>query len=161
MLQLNFSEWFLKEGVTITHIDPEEDWEYAGEAYHVAQLAQIRPGSNKSPTIIALNDQDQVIGAAFTSWTTDHDASDQYGQSIAHYDFDIVVDPKWQGFDMVGIKLIKTADAERKNLESQYDQTAYTRLWVVNPKLAQYMMKHHGYDSEGEHEGGSHHLVKY
>jgi hypothetical protein len=79
-----------------------------------------------------------------------------------HFDFDVVVDPRWQGYEMVGIKLIKAAEQERKHLDIMYGHKSYTRTWVVNPRLAK-ILQHprFGYESEGEHEGGSHHLTKY
>jgi hypothetical protein len=63
---------------------------------------------------------------------------------------------------MVGMKLIKQAEDERKNIESMYNQKAYTRLWVVNPKLAK-ILQHpkYGYDAESEYDDGSAHLIKY
>ena len=158
-----FKEWVeLYEGLQILRIDPEEEWEEAEQAQQIANLVKIRPGRDKEPTIIAKNDEGEVIGAVFTSWSDDHDASDQAGEPIALWDFDVVVHPKWQGYEMVGIRLIKQAEAERKNMESDLGQKAYTRLWVVNPKLAK-VLQHprYGYDAQSEYEDGSAHLVKY
>ena len=132
----SFKNWLtLHEGLQIIHIDPEEDWEMADQAYQIAKLVNIRASRNKNPTIIALNDKQDVIGAAFTSWEDDHDMTQQVGEPVAHWDFDVVVHPQWQGYEMVGMKLIRQAEAEKKNLEGQYGQRAYSRMWVVNPKL--------------------------
>jgi hypothetical protein len=160
---MNFLEWInFNEGLQILHIDPEDDWEDADQAYQIAKMVNIRPDRDKEPTIIAKNKNDEVIGAAFTSWTNDHDASQQAGEPIAKWDFDVVVHPQWQGYEMVGMKLIKQAEDERKNIESMYNQKAYTRLWVVNPKLAK-ILQHpkYGYDAESEYDDGSAHLIKY
>jgi hypothetical protein len=160
---MNFLEWInFNEGLQILHINPEDDWEDADQAYQIAKMVNIRPDRNKEPTIIAKNKNDEVIGAAFTSWTNDHDASQQEGEPIAKWDFDVVVHPQWQGYEMVGMKLIKQAEDERKNIESMYNQKAYTRLWVVNPKLAK-ILQHpkYGYDAESEYDDGSAHLIKY
>ena len=159
---MNFLEWInFNEGLQILHINPEDDWEDADQAYQIAKMVNIRPDRNKEPTIIAKNENDEVIGAAFTSWTNDHEASQQAGEPIAKWDFDVVVHPQWQGYEMVGMKLIKQAEDERKNIESMYNQKAYTRLWVVNPKLAK-ILQHpkYGYDAESEYDNGSAHLVK-
>ena len=158
-----FKEWLcLSEGLKIIHIDPEEDWEYGDQAYQIARMVNIRPSRNKNPTIIALNDKEEVIGAAFTSWEDDHDASSQAREPIARWDFDIVVHPSWQGYEMVGMKLIRQAELERKNLEFQYDQKAYTRTWVVNPRLARILQTpRYGYTADSEYEDGSAHLTKY
>lgn len=159
---MTFKEWYLKEGVQIVHIDPEDDWEQADQAYQIAKLAKIRPDSTKNPTILALNDKDDVIGAVFTSWQDDQDASQAAGKPISKWDFDVVVHPQWQGYEMVGMKLIKQAEKERQNMENMYGNTAYTRLWVVNPKLAR-VLQHpkYGYNAEAEYKDGSAHLTKY
>lgn len=160
---MKFREWFtLTEGLQIIHIDPEEDWEYGEQAYQIAKMVNIRPSRNKNPTIIALNDKEEVIGAAFTSWEDDHDASSEAGEPIAQWDFDVVVHPQWQGYEMVGMKLIRQAELERKNLESQYGQKAYTRTWVVNPRLARVLQTpRYGYEADSEYSDGSAHLRKW
>lgn len=160
---MNFKNWLnLKENVKIVHIDPEDDWEYGEKAYEIAKMVNIRPNSQKSPTIVALNDQDEVIGAAFTSWHDDDDASTHAGEPISVWDFDVVVHPQWQGYKMVGMQLIQTAEQERKNMENVYGNKAYTKLWVVNPRLAKVLQsRKYGYNSEAEYKDGSAHLVKY
>ena len=160
---MKFANWFhLKESVKIWHIDPEEDWEEAQEAENIAKIVRIRPDSTKNATIIAKNDQGEVIGAVFASWSNDEDASQYAQEPIAQWNFDVVVHPQWQGYDMVGMKLIRAAEEERKNLEQMNDQKAYTKLWVVNPKLAK-ILQHpkYGYNAEAEYSDGSAHLVKY
>lgn len=160
---MKFTEWLnINENLQIFHINPEDDWEDAEQAYQIAKMVGIRPNRDKEPTIIAKNDKGEVIGAAFTSWSDDHDATQQAGEPIAQWDFDVVVHPQWQGYEMVGMKLIKQAEEAKKEMESMYDQKAYTRLWVVNPRLAK-ILQHpkYGYNAEAEHEGGSAHLVKY
>lgn len=159
-----FKEWFnLQENLKIIHVDPEEDWDIGEKAYEIARKVNIRPNSTKSPTIIAINDNDdEVIGAAFTSWSHDEDATQHTGEPYGLWDFDIVVDPKWQGYQMVGMKLIKAAENMRKEMEEIHGATGTTRLWVVNPKLAK-VLQHpkYGYNAESEYEDGSAHLVKY
>jgi len=160
---MEFKHWVsINENLRIMHINPEDDWEEADQAIEISKLVKIRPDSTKEPTIIAKNDKDEVIGAAFTSWSNDNDASELAGEPIAKWAFDVVVHPDWQGYQMVGMKLIQQAEKERKNMEAAYDQKAYTRLWVVNPKLAR-VLQHprYGYDAESEYKDGSAHLVKY
>lgn len=63
---------------------------------------------------------------------------------------------------MVGMKLIRQAEAEKKNLEGQYGQRAYSRMWVVNPKLARVLQTpKYGYTADSEYEDGSAHLSKW
>jgi hypothetical protein len=160
---LKFIEWsLLKEGLSIIDINPEDDWEYGEQAYRIAKEVGIRPSSDKSPTIIALNDKDEVIGAVFTSWSDDHEMSQEAGERVAQWNFDVVVDKKWQGYKMIGMQLIRRAEEEKKNLESMFDQKAQTKLWVVNPKLAK-VLQHpkYGYNVDAEHGDGSAHLSKW
>lgn len=156
---MNFKNWIVLEGIKIIHIDPEDDWEYGEKAYQIAKEVRIRPDSTKNPTIIALNDKEEVIGAVFTSWSEDKEV--QHHEPVYKWDFDVVVDPKWQGYDNVGMKLIKTAETERHNLASMDGVASYTRLWVVNPRLAKILQARHGYDAESEYKDGSAHLVKH
>lgn len=39
-----FNQW-LSEGFQVYSIDPEEDWEQAGEVEQIARLVSIRPGT--------------------------------------------------------------------------------------------------------------------
>lgn len=157
-----FLKWLENvESIEYHHIDPEEDWDQAGRAYEIAKIVGIRPDSTKSPTIIASNNGD-VVGAAFTSWSSDDDASDHLGEPVNKWQFDVVVHPNWQGNKLIGINLIQQAERERRNLEVEFGEKAYTRLWVVNPKLAKLLQhKKFGYDVESEYPDGSAHLVKY
>ena len=147
-----FNEWLILESINIVHIDPEEDWEEAEQAEAISKLVGIRPDSTKSPTIIALNDKEEV-----TSWESGGPAE----EDVSVWDFDVVVHPNWQGREMIGIKLIKQAEEERKNMEAEYGQKAYTRTWVVNPRLAKVMQNRYGYDAESSYKDGSAHLVKH
>lgn len=157
-----FKEWLhLQESVIIKHVDPEE-WEEAEQALAIAKMVNIRIDSSKDFTFVALNDNDDVIGAAYTNISTDHDASSSTGEEILVYSFDVVVHPKWQGYEMVGMQLIKACEQERDYIENERGAKVYTRLWVVNPRLAQILQNpRFGYELESEHGGGSAHLVKY
>lgn len=149
------------ESVEIRSIDPEEDWEDAEKAQIIANLSGIRPGRDKEPTILAYDENGNVVGAAFTNFAQDHDSTEQYGEPIHQFQFDVVVHPKARGTDLVGIKLIRAAEQEKKHLESEFGKT-FSRLWVVNPKLAKLLQtKKFNYESESEHEDGSAHLLKW
>jgi len=158
-----FKEWLhLQESVIIKHIDPEEEWEEAEQADAIAKMVKIRPDSTKNVTFVAVNDNDDVIGAAYTNVQADHDASSSNGEEILVYSFDVVVHPKWQGYEMVGMQLIKACEQERDSIQNERDAKVYTRLWVVNPRLAQILQNpRFGYELESEHGDGSAHLVKY
>jgi hypothetical protein len=155
-----FAEWLrLREGFTIRHIDPEEDWEEGEQAYRIAKTVNIRPDSTKNPTIVALNDKGDVIGAAFTSWSEDKEMD--HTEPVYKWDFDVVVDPAYQkGY--ASIQLIRAAEQAKQHMQADMDVPSYTRLWVVNPRLAQLLQtRRYGYDSQAEYEDGSAHLVKW
>lgn len=160
----SFSEWIsLTESVSITHINPEEDWEHAEEAWQIARMCHINPGSQKEPTIVAMVDG-QVVGAAFTTWSRDHDATEYHGSPVNRYEFDVVVDKRYRWGRTIGLQLIQAAENEKRSLEAEMGENFYTRLWVVNPHLAQFLQGDHkwgGYDVEAEHGDGSAHLVKW
>lgn len=159
---MRFEEYIkLSESVQISAINSEEDWEEAEQAEMIARQVQINTG-RKDPVLVAKNQNGDVIGAVFANWSDDHEASQMAGFPVALWDFDVVVRPEYQGYHMVGMKLIRSAEQERKNRESELDQKAYTRLWVVNPRLAKVLQsKRYGYDTEVEYKDGSAHLVKH
>lgn len=157
-----FHEWyFYRENIEIRNIDPEEDWELGAEVDRIAQEVGIRPNRNKNCTIVAMNG-DEVVGGVYTSLEDDNDASDHAGEPIGKWDFDVVVAPKWQGYKQVGIQLIRAAEQEQQGHEGMYDRKLYTRLQVVNPKLAR-VLQHpkFGYQSDGEYSQDNPHLYKY
>lgn len=158
----SFQNWILmKEEIQITHIDPEDDWELGDQAYQIAKMTNIRPDSSKNPTIVALDDEGNVIGAVFTSWHNDDDASEMAGEPVSQFSFDVVVHPKWQGHEQVGVKLIKQAEQEKTNLEGMYGQKAFIRTWVVNPKLFRVMTNRWGYQPDSDWRYGGVHVTKY
>lgn len=155
----------LCEDIQIKLIDPEVDWPenvatrkatwlLYNSAHGLARRVGINPDKDKEPTILAIYDN-QVIGAVFTHWQHDRDASQSAGEPIAVWSFDVVVDRKLQGQNMIGIKLIKAAEDRRSQLELQLNMKAYTRLYVVNDKLSNILQRRYGYV-----DNGAHHLVK-
>lgn len=149
-------------GISIRHIDPEEDWDQGEQADQICKMVQIRPERSKSCTIVAVNQHDEVIGAVYTKLEKDRDATESMGEPVACWDFDVVVHPEWQGQDQVGIRLIRAAEEEGRSQAGMYYDKIYTRLYVVNPKLVR-VLQHpkFGYQSEGEYSHGAAHLVKY
>ena len=112
---MNFKEFILlSESVEIRSIDPEEDWEDAEKAQAIATLSGIRPGRDKEPTILAYDENGNVVGAAFTNFSQDHEFTQHYGEPVHQFQFDVVVHPKARGTDLVGIKLIRAAEQEKK-----------------------------------------------
>jgi hypothetical protein len=158
----NFTEWLAVENLQITQIDPEEDWEFAEKAYQIAKSVNIHISSNKNPTIIALND-DEVIGAVFAAWSpSNDDEAKSTGEDWYEWDYDIVVDPKWQGYRQVGLQLIRQAEETRKQMQIMYGQKAYTHLWVVNPKLARVLQTpRYGFELHSDHGKGGQMLRKF
>ena len=151
----------ISEAVEIRHIDPEEDWEDAGKAYDMAAKHGFRTGRNKEPRIIAYDENGEVVGAAFTSVGHDSELSSNLGNPVHRYEFDVFVHPKARGSDLAGIKLIRAAEADKRSFEAEMGKT-YSRLWVVNPKLAKLLQtKKFGYEAETEYKDGTAHLLKW
>ena len=151
----------LSEAVEIRYIDPDEHWEDANKAYAVATISGIRAGRDKEPTIIAYDENGEVVGAAFTSFAHDSEFSSHLGEPVHRYEFDVVVHPKARGSDLVGIKLIRAAEADKRNFEAEMGKT-FSRLWVVNPQLAKLLQtKKFGYEAESEYKDGTAHLLKW
>lgn len=142
-----FIEW-LNEAYTIHRINPEEDWEQADAVYQIAKTVNIRPSSNKDVSIVALNPNGDVIGGIFSSFEEDPDMSQEAGEPYHQYEFDVVVDPRYQR-QGVGGQLIQAAEAQRKELEGDLGR-AYTSLQVVNPHLHRYLTQQRGYEVDYE-----------
>lgn len=116
-------------------IDPEEDWESAEEVEQIANKVNIRFNSNKDVSIIA-SVGDQIIGGvADTIYVSNQSQHDDI-----EYDFDVVVDPQWQGYQMVGFKLIDAAIEKARSYEATIIKT-----WIVNPRLAPIMQTKYGF----------------
>lgn len=122
--------------VQIYFIDPEEDWEQAGVVEQISKKAGIRFNSNKDVSIVA-SVGDQIIGGVADVVYEDN----EWEQPVMTYDFDVVVDPQWQGYQMVGFKLI---DAAIRNAQSKDAQMI--RTWVVNKRLAPIMQSKYGFE---------------
>jgi hypothetical protein len=161
---ITFENFILLNEMEISYIDPEEDWDKAEEADKIAKIVKIRPDSQKKLTFIATHN-DQVIGAVYTGWHYDNDHNDHNyeDKKVVCYSFDVVVHPKFQGFENVGIKLIQEAEKERNSVKEFTDADfIYTKLWVVNPKLANLLQsRKFNYQPESIYNDGSAHLIKY
>ena len=153
----NFIKWLeLKEstvGFRVFQIDPEENWEEAERVYQIANQVGIRPSRDKDVSIVAVNQNDEVIGGIFSSFHHDDETSQQAGETFHSYDFDVVVAPQYQRLG-VGKLLIKAAEDQRYDLESAYGVKASTNLQVVNPHLHNYLTQK-GYDVEYEPPEGN------
>lgn len=130
--------------------DPD-DWESAEKAEQIAAVSGINIFRNKELTFIA-QIGDKVVGAVWSSFAVDRDASESHGEDIYCYDFDVAVAPLSRATGMssarIGPKLIDAALKHYKSLKSEFGH-AYIRVWVVNPKLAGYLERKYGFESEG------------
>ena len=67
--------------------------------------------------------------------------------SSGTYDFDVVVDPQWQGYQRVGFQLINAA------LEhAQQSDAALVRAYVVNTRLIGVLKSKYGFDGSSGRE---------
>lgn len=143
------SEQNLQQQFKIVPIDPEEDWEKAESAYGIAQRVGIRPSRNKDVSIVALNQNDDVVGAIFSSFEPDEETTELAGETFYRYEFDVVVDREYQS-QGIGKMLIQAAENNRKDLESSYDAKSYTDLQVINQQLHNYLTQKRGYEIDYE-----------
>lgn len=152
---MNFKEWnALNESLKIMEINPEDEWELADDVYNILKKINIRSSRDKDVSIVALNDKDEVIGGVL-SVLRDKD-------NYAEFSFDVVVHPDWQGYELVGIKLIKAAEEQKRQLEIMYDKKIEINVWVVNPKLAKVLQTpRYGYNSDGQWTLNNPFLTKY
>lgn len=130
------------------HEDAEDfdPWVTAEQADIVMKKSGVRPDRNKELRYIALDEKDNVIGAAFDSIIN----SEDYG---SEYSFDVGVLPEHRG--NVGMELIKACLEEANQLEEHI-----IRLWVVNPKLVKIMERKFGFKIDDIHSDGSAHMSK-
>lgn len=138
----------------ISVIDPEEDWELADAVLQIASKVSIRFNRNKDVRIIAMVGDTIIGGAAIDERYQSQYFSDQEEQYAV--DFDVVVDPQWQGYSGVGIKLIKAVERYAADIGA-----AQLTALVVNCKLAKYMGEKMGYEGYDELEKCPVRLEKY
>ena len=134
--------------------DDYDPWVAADQADDVAKKSGIRIDSTKELKFIALNEKDEVIGAAWDSF--DHD-SEFDGFDGFEYSFDVAVLPEYRGG--TGLKLIETCMDEFKNMQSEHPNSRI-KLWVVNPKLVPFLERKYDFEIEMKHSDGSAHMYK-
>lgn len=123
--------------VNIREIDPEDDWEAASVVEKIANTVGIRFDRAKDVSIIA-EVGDEVVGGVADSISNDSDEG-------FVYDFDVVVDPKWQGPQMVGFKLIDAAIQRARGYECHIIKTH-----VVNTRLLPILVSRYGFEGWDE-----------
>ena len=119
----------------IRHIDPEEDWDLAERVEVISNNVGIHFSRNKNITIVAMigdHPEDVIGGVANCTYHADEGTT---------YDFDVVVNPQYQGFQNVGFKLINSAIQEAKNNEINIISSL-----VVNPMLAKILAIRYGFE---------------
>lgn len=127
----------------IQYINPEDDWELAAEVEAISRKVQIRSNRGKDVHIIALVGE-TVIGGVYSEIHQEDEMS--------VYDFDVVVDPQYQGYQNVGFKLIEAAIQEAKHYEVHV-----IKAFVVNNRLAPILANKYGFDGmppDGKANGG-------
>jgi ribosomal protein S18 acetylase RimI-like enzyme len=136
------------EDVQIQFVDPEDaDDLMVRQCYDIAHDSGINISRSKELTIVALDGQIPV-GAIWSSFVRDTDISQHDDKDIYCFDFDVAVAPTARGASRIGPKLIDAALRYYKSLRSDVD-SAYIRVWVVNPKLAKFLANRYGFESEG------------
>ncbi len=140
----------------------QEDWEAADQAERIANDSGIRIARNKELTLIA-RVGDDIVGAVWSAFELDSEASQDHGEDVYHFDFDVAVDSKSRAIGMasarIGPKLIDAALEYYQTLKSEFGNV-YIRVWVVNQKLAGYLERRYGFEPEGrEWSPNSPHMI--
>lgn len=126
-----------------------DPWVAADQADQVAQMSGIRISRNKELSWIAVNNDDNVVGAVWSS------LDDNEGEKV--FDFDVAVDPKWRS-GRIGLRLIEKAIEDLREYQEIFQGT-YARVWVVNPKLVRVLENKYGFDVESMYKDGSAHMT--
>jgi len=151
--------------VTIRYYRGEDDWEAGEQAERIAKVSGIRIASNKELTLVAERDGD-VVGAVWSDFSRDDEASAHHGDDVYCYDFDVAVQPAARGQGLttarVGPQLIDAALKDYRNRRAETGFPAYIKVWVVNPKLAQWLQDRYDFETESsEWTPNTPHLVYY
>ena len=142
--------------------DEESDAPEAHDVYDGVQGAfdqsGIRIMRNKRISQVATKDG-TVIGGVVSAWEQDSN----YKEPVYVFDFDVAVNPKFRGNNMVGIRLIHSAIDQYRQEQDQYSEDGRTmmRLWVVNRRLIPSLERRFGFEIEGDHGSGGRHMVRY
>jgi len=136
----------------IDYIDPEEDWEAAEDVFQIAKKTGIRPNRNKDVRLVA-RVGDTVIGGAFTA-TYEDEYDGEFYQTL---DFDVTVDPQWQGYQRVGLRLIESIIRFAEESDCQV-----VTAFVINSRLARILDSKFGFEGLGQNwDGRSVVMTKY
>lgn len=136
-----------------TDYDP---WVVAGQAEAIADRVGIRISRDKQLTYVALI-EDRCVGAVWSNWyQTDEYDEDEDGERAWVFDFDVVSDPAYRAAGPIGVKLIEAALDEYR-AANWYRKMI--RVYVVNPKLINFLERHYGFESEGTYSHGAAHMT--
>lgn len=128
-----------------------DPWVAADQADKIADVSNIRISRNKQLSWIAVNEDDDVVGAVWSSITQ----SDEVHDTMV-FDFDVAVDPKWRS-GRIGLQLIERAIEDLRTHQSEFPDT-YARVWVVNPRLVRVLENRYGFEIESIYRDGSAHM---
>ena len=143
-------------------------YEAADEVDKIFNDSNIRPSSGKELVNVAIL-EGKVVGGVFASWDLDHDGTsdNDVGEDelpVAFFDFDVAVKPEARGNARVGIYLIDSAIERFESQRGDYEDMGYRtgiRLWVVNPKLKDFLERHRGFSVESGYRDGTAHMVRW
>lgn len=131
------------ENLEILYISPEEDWEDAAAVEQIANRVHIRISRSKDIYLVA-KVGDQIIGGA--AWAIIQPSDIEIYQTDLPEDYfgmdvDIVVDPDWQGYQRVGLRILEEVIKSAKQ-----EGAGYITALVVNQRLAKIMDLKYGFE---------------
>ena len=140
-----YLETVATQQLRIRHIDPENDWELAAQVERIARSSQVQITfvGGKDVSIVAYIDEGQELDDEYASYQVVGGVADKVYNSEdgLTYDFDVVVDPRWQGIQNIGFQLINAAIAK-----AQSNECHLIRTHVVNKRLLPILVTRYGFD---------------
>lgn len=135
-----------------------EDSDILDQLERIFHDSGIHIDRNKNPLAVVIDQDGKVYGGVYYSF----DPSGDYhnGKTIYEYSFDVAVDPKERAFSMTGPRLIAYAMNFYEQEKNSYEGYTKIKLWVVNPRLADYLKDKYDWDDEYS-AGGDTFLEKY
>lgn len=148
----------LYEATQVVNLQGEEDPDVLDQLERIFKESRIHLDRNKSPLAAAVDQSGKVYGGVYSSWT--QGSEEHEGHKVYEYSFDVAVDPKERAFAMIGPRLIDYAMQSYEHEKEVNHPYTMIKLWVVNPRLAEYMKNKYHWDNEHT-AGGDTFLEKY
>lgn len=131
--------------------DNYDPWIAADQADQIAHKSGIRISRDKELLLIALNQNNDVIGAVWNSI--------DYNDEHPTYDFDVAVDPNHRT-STIGPQLITQTIQDYKTHQTEIENL-HAKVYVINPKLIRVLEAKYGFQILSQYQNGTAHMILY